>query len=102
MTKEKLLELMKEERPSQKLLEVIDFRPSKSGIKGVIYDVDVLVEHRFIYETCIKRVHEDMPYPMNPFKQHNHEKIKSNIEINKKPRSKDKPSDHTPIEIEVI
>ena len=35
MTKEKLLELMKEERPSQKLLEVIDFRPSKSGIKGV-------------------------------------------------------------------
>jgi hypothetical protein len=84
MTKEKLLELMKEERPSQKLLEVIDFRPSKSGIKGVMYDVDVLVEHPFIYETCIKRVHEDMPYPMNPFKQHNHEKIKSNIEINKK------------------
>jgi len=84
MTKEKLLELMKEERPSQKLLEVIDFRPSKSGIKGVMYDVDVLVEHRFIYETCIKRVHEDMPYPMNHFKQHNHEKIKSNIEINKK------------------
>ena len=25
-----------------------------------------------------------------------------NIEINKKPRSRNKPSDHTPIEIEVI
>jgi|TARA_B100000768_G_scaffold173005_1_gene181820 hypothetical protein len=83
MTKEKLLELMKSERPSQKLLEVIDFRPSKSGIKGVIYDVDVLVEHRFIYESCFKRVHEDMPYPMKPFKEYNDERIKSNIEKNK-------------------
>lgn len=84
MTKEKLLELMKSERPSQKLLEVIDFRPSKSGIKGVIYDVDVLVEHRFIYESCFKRVHEDMPYPMKPFKEYNDEKIKSYTENIKK------------------
>ena len=83
MTKEKLLELMKEDRPSQNLLEVIDFRPSESGIEGVIYDVDVLVKHRFIYESFFSRVHENMPYPSDPFVKHNKEKVRKIWENNK-------------------
>lgn len=83
MTKEELLEKMSEERPYQKLIEIVDFRPSKSGIEGVLYDVDVLVEHRFIYESNYQKVHYNMPYPLEPYKKNHDKKIKKMLDNSK-------------------
>ena len=83
MNKEILLELIKSERPSQRIIELIDFRESKSGIEGVLYDVDVLIEHRFVYESNFKRIHYNLPYPLKPFKDHNNKKVKEMLEKNK-------------------
>ena len=83
MTKEELLELMRSERPTQKLIEIEDFRPSECGIEGVLYDVDVLVEHSFVYESSYTKVHYNMPYPVKPYKDHNDSKINKMLDENK-------------------
>jgi len=75
MDKEELLKLMSEERPSQNLIEIIDFRPSECGIEGVLYDVDVEVKHNFIYESSYTKTHYNMPYPLKPYKDHNDKKV---------------------------
>lgn len=83
MSKEELLKLMQKERPSQRLLEVVDFRESKSGIEGVLYDVDVLIQHQFRYDSYTNSLHKNMPYPLKPFKDYNDKKIKEMMEKNK-------------------
>jgi hypothetical protein len=83
MTKEELLELMSEERPSQKLKEVLDFRPSECGIEGVLYDVDVVVEHWFVYESSTTKTHFNMPYPVKPYKDHNDKKVDKMLDYSK-------------------
>ena len=75
MDKVELLELIKLDRPTQNILEILDFRPSKSGIDGVIYDVDVKMWHEFTYESSYTQTHYDIPYPLKPFKDDHDRKI---------------------------
>lgn len=83
MDKETLLNLIQKERPSQRIVEVIDFRDSKSGIEGVLYDVDVLCEHTFRYDSTLTRKHTDLPYPIEPFRKHCIKKINDMMEDSK-------------------
>lgn len=70
-TKEELRELMQEDRPQQEILEVIDFRPSDSGIEGELYLATVKLRTVRItldgVDDCTGIV-EDMPYPLGPAK----------------------------------
>lgn len=71
MTKEELRELMQEDRPNQKILEVIDFRKSDTGIEGELYlatvklrTIRATIDGIEDYTTIV----DDMPYPLSPAK----------------------------------
>ena len=72
MTTEELRELMQEDRkPIQKILEVIDFRPSDRGIDGELYLATVKL--RTVRATLdgvddVTAIFDNMPYPLGPAK----------------------------------
>lgn len=78
MTKEKLKELMQEERPNQQILEVIDFRESDRGIEGELYLATVkmrTVRYDFDSVDDWTGVAENMPYPLGPWRDMHDAKI---------------------------
>jgi hypothetical protein len=91
MTKEELLPLIQADRPGQKILDIIDFKPSDRGIEGELYLATVSMAtlggcpaHKNTKSEIVK----DIPYPLGPFKEKNHAKIKIKM-LNFKDKLKD-------------
>jgi hypothetical protein len=79
MTKEELLPLIQADRPSQKILEVIDFKPSDRGIDGEQYLVTVSMVTIGCCSAHLNsepQIFQNLPYPLGPSKEINHRKIK--------------------------
>ena len=80
MTKQELLPLIQADRPSQKILEVIDFKPSDRGIDGEQYLVTVsmvIIGCCSAHLNSEPQIFENLPYPLGPSKEINHRKIKN-------------------------
>jgi hypothetical protein len=66
MDKDKMLELIKKDRPGQVIHEVVDFRPHPLEKFGVKYEVDVVMEGQ-VFETKIREINLTIPYPLQPY-----------------------------------
>jgi len=67
MTNQEMLELIRKDRPNQKILEVVKVcEPEQFKVKGVEYDVHVVMEVDF-FGTIVKRVNIVLPYPTKPY-----------------------------------
>ena len=68
LTNEQMLGMIRKDRPTQIINEVISFKPSSLGIKDVQYDVIVSMETDFL-GTKIKNTKFKLPYPVKPYQE---------------------------------
>jgi len=77
-----MLELIRKDRPSQNISEVVKVcEPEQFNVKGVEYDVHVVMEVDF-FGTIVKRVNIVLPYPMKPYIDHHNLLVKLATEKN--------------------
>lgn len=82
MTNEEMLELIRKDRPSQNILEVVKVtEPEQFNVKGVEYDVHVIMEVDF-FGTKVKRVNIALPYPIEPYIEYHNLLVKLATEKN--------------------
>ena len=66
MTNQEMLELIRKDRPNQKILEVVKVcEPEQFKVKGVEYDVHVVMEVDLLEKG--KRYNLVLPYPTKPY-----------------------------------
>lgn len=82
MTNQKMLELIRKDRPSQNILEVVKVcEPEQFKVKGVEYDVHVVMEVKWA-EGLIRKYNISLPYPVKPYIDHNNFLVKLATENN--------------------
>ena len=82
MTNEIMLDLIGKDRPNQNIVEVVKVcEPEQFNVKGVEYDVHVIMEIDF-FGTKVKRVNMVLPYPVAPYIEHHNLLVKLSTENN--------------------
>jgi len=82
MTNQEMLELIRKDRPNQNILEVVKVcEPEQFKVKGVEYDVHVVIEVDF-YDTKIRRFNMVFPYPTKPYIEYHNFLVKLATEKN--------------------
>jgi len=66
LTNEQMLEMVRKDRPKQVIHQVVSFKPNKSKAKGVLYNVEVIMESEFL-GVKIKNYKQELPYPVEAY-----------------------------------